>query len=88
MTKKLEFTNSFLLNDLRRDERKIQSAQRKAVVLAGGNCLMCKHTKMALGKRLLCRIKDKLVSQYNYCEKFQQLVFSGPEETDEAGTGK
>lgn len=73
MTRKLEFTNSFLLNDLRRDERKIQSNQRKSVVLAGGNCLMCKHTKVAVGKKLVCKLKDKLVTQYNYCEHFIEL---------------
>lgn len=62
-------------NELRREEQKLKAEKRKLVVLSGGNCLTCKFTKVALGKRLLCKAKqNKLVTQYNYCEKYQSLI--------------
>ena len=42
-------------------------AEHKA---AGLSCLSCPHTKKAYGGKLLCKLKDKLVSQYNICEMY------------------
>ena len=77
MTSRKEFANSFLTNDLKREENKVTAAKRKAISASGGNCLMCKHTKLAVGKRLICKLKDKLVTQYNYCEHFAETKPEG-----------
>lgn len=31
------------------------------------HCLSCSNTKKAYGAKLLCTVKNKLVSQYNIC---------------------
>jgi len=57
----------------REELTKANAATRKQVIASGGNCLLCKHTRIAVGKRLVCKLKDKLVTQYNYCEKFAEV---------------
>lgn len=37
------------------------------------SCLTCTHTKVAPGKKLVCKVRDKLVNQYNYCESWKEL---------------
>jgi hypothetical protein len=61
----------------RAETTRIGATKRKQVQAAGGNCLLCKHTKLAIGKRLVCRLKDKLVTQYNYCDKFIEIKPKG-----------
>ena len=58
---------------LKHEETRLKAEQRKQVIAANGSCLTCKHTKVAFGKKLNCKLKDKLVSQYNYCEKYIQI---------------
>jgi hypothetical protein len=58
------------MNELIAIQNKANTEARKKVVAANGSCLTCKHTKVALGMRLICKAKDKLVSQYNYCERY------------------
>jgi len=54
------------IDRLQKQEDTIRNKQKRVeIVAAGGNCLTCKNTKIALGKRLHCRLKNKLVTQYN-----------------------
>jgi len=81
---KIQFDNMThieIADRLNKQEQTIRNkAKRVEVIAAGGNCLTCKHTKITLGKRLQCKLKDKLVTQYNYCEKYIALaVISTPE---------
>lgn len=61
----------------RLEEGVLKRKQRAEVIASGGSCLTCKHTKIAYGKKLNCKLKDKLVSQYNYCEKYIQIESKG-----------
>ena len=42
-------------------------------MLLSASCLTCTYTKVALGKKLVCKVRDKLVNQYNYCESWKEL---------------
>ena len=55
---------------MRQSETALAKQKRDQVIASGGSCLTCKHTKMAYGKKLQCKLKDKLVNQYNYCDKY------------------
>lgn len=66
---KLEFDT--LLNKIRNTEREFKKEKREEAISQGASCLTCKFTKIAFGKKLNCTMKDKLVSQYNYCEKWE-----------------
>ncbi len=66
-------TYEIALRKEREHTQLIAAAKRKEVQAAGGNCLLCKHTRLAVGKRLICKLKDKLVTQFNYCDKFIEL---------------
>ena len=78
MTKPISFTiYEINMRPIREIETRANAIRRKQVAAANGNCLLCKHTKVAVGKRLICRLKDKLVTQYNYCEKFVETKPEG-----------
>ena len=47
--------------------------KRDADFALNASCLTCTHTKTALGKKLHCFQRDKLVNQYNYCESWKEL---------------
>jgi hypothetical protein len=70
-------TYEIALRKEREQTQLIAAAKRKEVQAAGGNCLLCKHTRLAVGKRLVCKLKDKLVTQFNYCDKFIEMKPEG-----------
>lgn len=38
------------------------------------HCLSCPHTKKAYGSKLLCKLKNKLVNQYNICTYWGEVI--------------
>lgn len=52
---------------------KENKTKRDADAKLCASCLTCTHTKVALGKKLHCLQRDKLVNQYNYCESWKEL---------------
>lgn len=48
--------------------RESTAARLQEIRETGNSCLTCSQTKKAFGTKLLCKRKDKLVNQYNYCD--------------------
>ena len=66
-----------LTDALAQEALEVARKKRKLIVAEAGscnNCLCCKHTQTACGIKLFCKLKDKLVTQYNYCEKCLSLL--------------
>ena len=70
MTKRLE-TFSKLNSETAREEIRLNAIKRKEIQAQNGSCLSCSYTKVSLGTNLLCSLKNKKVSQYNYCDKWR-----------------
>lgn len=60
--------------DMLKELAEFNRKQRAEVILNGGSCLTCKHTKAQRGIYLFCSLKSKKVNQYSFCEKWKSLV--------------
>lgn len=56
--------------DLAKEQTEYNKKQRAEVILNGGSCLTCTHTKTQRGVFLFCNKKSKKVNQYNFCEQW------------------
>jgi hypothetical protein len=75
-----------LTEQLARKETEIARQKRKLITAEKGsclNCLCCKHTQLAYGTKLFCKLKEKTVTQYNYCDKWQSLLDSNKPDSKE-----
>lgn len=62
------------IGDLQKEQTEYNRQQRAEVILNGGSCLTCKHTKTQRGIYLFCSKKTKKVNQYNFCELWMPPV--------------
>lgn len=56
--------------DLIKEQTEYNKKARAEVILNGGSCLTCTHTKSQRGIFLFCNKKSKKVNQYNFCEQW------------------
>lgn len=62
-----------LTEQLAREETEIARQKRKLITAEKGSCLNC----------LCCKLKEKTVTQYNYCDKWQSLLDSNKPDSKE-----
>ena len=70
MTKKKSATYAHDIDNHNAEAEKKTEA-RIEVLKQNGSCLTCKETKKVRGWQLVCSLKNKVVKDYNYCEKWQ-----------------
>lgn len=69
-SRKIE-TFSKMEREVGREDIRKKAILRLEIQNQNGSCLSCIHTKTSIGAMLHCSLKNKKVSQYNYCDKWR-----------------